>query len=97
MLLKSIPRLVNNLLYHLLIILIFALIYHSLGRFNGGYGKHNKLSFFDSLYFSLTTHTTIGYGDIAPADTLTRSLVMCHMIILLPLLIRVWHLSAFPI
>ena len=37
--------------------------------------------FFNRLYFSLTTMTTIGYGDIAPVSKRARSIVLLQMFI----------------
>ncbi|MFP5487251.1 MAG: potassium channel family protein [Acidimicrobiia bacterium] len=34
-----------------------------------------------ALYFTLTTATTIGYGDIAPRSDLARVVVMLHMVV----------------
>ena len=45
--------------------------------------KKTQLSPLDSLYFSLTTQTTIGYGDIAPQDSKTKFLVIGQMTLLL--------------
>ena len=35
--------------------------------------------FFNRLYFSLTTMTTIGYGDISPVSKTARSIVLLQM------------------
>lgn len=44
--------------------------------------------FFNRLYFSLTTMTTIGYGDITPDSKTARSIVLLQMFtIILKLLI----------
>lgn len=44
--------------------------------------------FFNRLYFSLTTMTTIGYGDITPVSKTARSIVLLQMFtIILKLLI----------
>lgn len=45
-------------------ILTFAIIYYRYGLVFGG--EHVKVSFLDSLYFSATTWTTLGYGDFSP-------------------------------
>lgn len=36
--------------------------------------------FFNRLYFSLTTMTTIGYGDITPVSKRARSIVLLQML-----------------
>lgn len=41
-----------------------------------------RLEFFTTVYFVLITATTVGFGDIYPADDVSRALVLC---ILLPL------------
>jgi len=50
--------------------LLFALHDQSIGRFTGPYDG----SFGDDLYFSLSTYTTVGFGDIAPLGPI-RTLV----------------------
>ena len=49
------------------IIPTFALLFFLIQGFHGV-----KLSFFESLYFSVVTITTLGYGDISPDLPLTR-------------------------
>jgi len=44
------------------------------GTVNFGYTNHPK--FFDFIYFSFITLTTVGYGDATPAIPLTRSIAM---------------------
>ena len=58
------------LMAHLIEAAVFALAYHlvvvvpegAMGRLLGSYDQ----SFGDSLYFSLSTYTTVGFGDITP-------------------------------
>ena len=45
-------------------ILTFAIIYYRYGLLQNG--SPTKISFADSIYFSITTWTTLGYGDFAP-------------------------------
>uniref|UniRef100_A0A6C0C4H4 Potassium channel domain-containing protein n=1 Tax=viral metagenome TaxID=1070528 RepID=A0A6C0C4H4_9ZZZZ len=81
-------KILINLFYHLLAVSLFAAIYYYCGIFSINHsGDTSTLSIFDSLYFSLTTQTTIGYGDITPHNTPTKIIVMCQMIILLVLVI----------
>jgi voltage-gated potassium channel Kch len=37
-------------------------------------------SWIDSLYFSVVTLTTVGYGDFAPTDPLTRILAVFYIL-----------------
>lgn len=45
-------------------ILLYAINYHSSGKFNIG-----SLGVSDSIYFSCITWATVGYGDIAPLES----------------------------
>ena len=38
--------------------------------------------YFDRLYFSIVTGTTLGFGDIYPNSKLTKLLVILHLVIL---------------
>ena len=80
-------RLLRNLFYHSVAITLFAIIYYRYGTFTSRTSKETQLSPLDSLYFSLTTQTTIGYGDIVPLDTKTKYMVIGQMTLLLILLI----------
>jgi len=80
-------RLLRNLFYHLLAVTLFAIIYHRYGTFTSRTSEETQLSPLDSLYFSLTTQTTIGYGDIAPLDNKTKYMVIGQMFLLLVLVI----------
>lgn len=73
---------------YLLIAMVFASIYswidlHSPGAFSGGVTlstvgdqRASRLA-----YFSLTTLTTLGYGDIVPVHPLARSLAMLEAVV----------------
>lgn len=37
--------------------------------------------FMNRLYFTMTTTSTVGYGDISPASTSARTVVMLNMVI----------------
>lgn len=63
-----------------LIIIIFSIIYYFLGE-NNFYNMNN--SYLDSIYFSLVTSTTVGYGDIVPRTDLAKFVVMCQLVVTL--------------
>jgi uncharacterized membrane protein len=80
----------EKILINFLIILIFAVIYFSIYKFQMEVQKKDKekiyyspyssdtLNFFDALYFSFVVHFTLGFGDVFPVSTLSRVMVMIH-------------------
>jgi voltage-gated potassium channel len=75
-----------------LLVILFASTYSVLDRLSGGMnfridGVVRAISFPESLYFSLTTLSTVGYGDIAPASNplrlLTAAEIVCGILLLL--------------
>lgn len=66
--------------YYLAIVLIFATAYALLGalRIPGG---SDPVRFLDACYFSVVTITTLGYGDIVPADGTGRILAMLEVLL----------------
>lgn len=69
-------------------IILFAIIYTiacpTTDHWKGIQDDQDKTvfdKFFNRLYFSLTTMTTIGYGDIAPVSKRARSIVLLQMFI----------------
>ena len=68
---------------YLITSIIFGLIYYSIRGNNNFKGLDEKSSFIDCLYFSLTTTSTVGYGDISPKSELARLFVILHQITLL--------------
>jgi hypothetical protein len=55
------------------VVFVFSVWYRFISYFVPG-SFSSKLSAFDSLYYSIVTFTTIGYGDIAPLSDLTKGL-----------------------
>ena len=56
-------------------IVIFYILLQLFANKPGDWGKE-KMSNRDSLYFILTTLSTVGYGDITPQSENAKSLVM---------------------
>src|SRR4051794_23564740 len=72
----TIHRIQGAIVVYLLVSFVFAMLYHSLSLLNVD-AAFKGLSSSDRkelMYFSLTTLTTVGYGDITPALAVTRSL-----------------------
>ena len=70
----------------ILICIIYSLIYWSLGNtehFNIQNTTQNNLTYIDALYFSFTTHITLGYGDITAKSQLMRGIVISHVILII--------------
>ncbi len=72
-------RIVGAILLYLLIALIFASLYLFVGAIFPGSFVHMPIADTphlgaDVIYFSLTTITSVGYGDITPAQPIARGL-----------------------
>ena len=67
-------------IFYSMIIIIFAGIYKTIERMSDVYhfmvrGHAQHLSFIESLYFSLVTLSTLGYGDIVPISNAIRLII----------------------
>jgi hypothetical protein len=69
-------RIEGAIIVYLLTALIFALLYHIIFLLYGQAAFRGLINFERSefMYFSLTTLTTVGYGDITPVNQFARSL-----------------------
>lgn len=63
------------LLTNILIIFLFSIVYYMLGNEDNWNGIEKDSNLFDFFYFSFTTMTTIGYGDVSPKVMKTK--IMC--------------------
>ena len=63
-------RLIFVIILFFILLLIGTYIYHHL----------EKWSYFDSLYFTITTLTTVGYGDLTPQTFYGRLFTMFYMV-----------------
>jgi voltage-gated potassium channel len=71
--------------FYSILVIMFATIYRIVSRYGApGHflvnGKPHELSFADSIYFSIVTMATVGYGDIAPASDLARMVAAMQVV-----------------
>ena len=76
---------IGPFVYHVVLFLAATILYYN---FPGGFENNFHRPDTDKpptpvecAYFSLTTHTTTGYGDIYPLTDIARTTVMTHMIL----------------
>ncbi len=87
----AVPAFAFLTFYSLLVILfaaLYAVLDHALGGANFRIdGTLRAISFPESLYFSLMTLSTVGYGDISPASSAIRLVagaeIVCGLLLLL--------------
>ncbi len=68
------------------IVIVFAMIFRIMDRLSGNAsftidGLPGAISFSDSLYFSLITMSTVGYGDITPAGEAIRAVAAIEVLL----------------
>lgn len=73
------------LTFYSLIVVIFAALYRLIDRFDGATtfaiaGTPRAIGFVESLYFSIVTLSTVGYGDIVPLTYAVRALVAVQIV-----------------
>lgn len=68
--------------FNLVLTAAFAVVYMSLGHehFNG---LDSNSTFLDYFYFSFTTMSTVGYGDISPISQKAKIIVLVHQQLIL--------------
>ncbi len=76
-------RIQGAIVVYLLVSFLFALLFHVLYLLDPGTAFKGLVSgdYREFLYFSLTTLTTVGYGDISPAIASVRSLANLESLI----------------
>ena len=76
---------VNLGIGYLLVVYFFAVLYRLVSIFDSQAffvnGPRASLSLFNALYFSVTTASTVGFGDITPAGVWAKSLVMVEILL----------------
>ncbi len=79
-------KIVGSVTIYLLIGIIWALLYGLVeevftGSFEGTHLAEDGTRFWDLIYFSFVTLTTLGYGDILPVNTYARTLAYMEAIV----------------
>ena len=69
------------LLFLFWIVAVFAVIYWHYGLVPSSTGKDAQVSFLNAAYFSVTTWTTLGYGDLVPATDVGQSMAMFEAVL----------------
>ncbi len=82
----DVNKIVGSVTIYLLIGIIWALLYGLVeelitGSFEGTYLADDGSRFWDLIYFSFVTLTTLGYGDILPVNTYARTLAYMEAIV----------------
>jgi len=67
------------------IIIVFFLLYYNFVPSSDFHkpGDERTMNALDYLYFTMITHSTIGYGVISPKSSIGKTLVICHVISML--------------
>ena len=74
-------------LIHIVVLLLFFLIYrYYISEFSLD-NSNNQFNDKRIFYYTLVTHSTLGYGDIKPVTDKGRNLVSLHMFIIIVLLV----------
>lgn len=72
--------------YYSFVVIVFASIYRIVERMIPGQhfvisGEMRPITFMESLYFSIITLSTVGYGDLVPASLLIRAIASLQIVI----------------
>lgn len=72
--------------YYSFVVIVFATIYRIIGRTIPGphflvAGEARPIDFIESLYFSIITLSTVGYGDLVPASMVVRAVASLQIVI----------------
>ncbi|WP_193371548.1 potassium channel family protein [Pelagibius marinus] len=72
--------------YYSFVVVVFGCIYRIIDRVIPGahftvLGVDREITFLESLYFSIITLSTVGYGDLVPASFLVRAIASLQIVI----------------
>ena len=76
----TLPLVLGLLCAYLLIGLAFALVYAIVGTLAPPAFSRGPSGISEAVYFSFTTLTTVGYGDVTPANSLVRAISVAEAI-----------------
>jgi len=71
-------KLIISLFIEIIIFIVFAFIYYFMDTKNF---NNMKNSLIDSIYFSIVTSASVGYGDITPKTDIAKILVLIQIIL----------------
>lgn len=72
--------------FYTLLVIVFACIYRIVDRVSDGprfliRGEPSEITFIESLYFSIITLSTVGYGDIVPVTSGVQTIVAIQILL----------------
>lgn len=80
---------VEKLLVNLLLLILFAILYFFFVEVKDT-DNNRKITFEEAIYFTFTTHFTIGFGNFAPANLHGRIINIIHIVL-------VWFVNMVPV
>ena len=88
---KSFKYTLFKICIHIFVILLFTIINYVMKNEHYRDGSHDgfdtNLNFNDIFYYTIITHSAVGYGDIVPYTKKGRMITTIHVFILIILLI----------
>lgn len=72
--------------FYSLLVIVFAALYRVIDRYSDAAhflidGKGREITFSESLYFSVVSMSTVGYGDVLPASDVVRVIVAIQIVL----------------
>lgn len=74
---------IHLFIINIVFIIFFSVIYYYLKDNNNFTGLDSSSSFLDCFYFSFTTMSTVGYGDISPNSSTSKIIVMLQQLMVM--------------
>lgn len=73
---NTIERFYTFMVVNISILIVFFMLNYTLNRKN--FNIDREFTFMDAVYYTATTHTTVGFGDIYPTSILGKNIAMFH-------------------